>query len=146
VFVCVHNFLIFSQRLFSHWLRSASGTTSFSPPARLADAPAKRAVRQRQRALKTLNLIKCGTFWTKSELSLPKIRMLNFETPRRRPASSRDCQTEKFSYLFDSGFARARFLILKGKENFSVCPCLGSAGRRALIQARAWRNYILSTN
>jgi hypothetical protein len=60
--------------------------------------------------------------------------MLNSETPRRRPASSRDCsayaeasadrQTEKFSFLFDLGFARARFLILQGKENFSVCPCL----------------------
>jgi hypothetical protein len=57
-------------------------------------------------------LIKCGTFWTKSELSLPKIQTLNFETPRRRPASSRDRQTEKFSSLSDLGFARARFLIL----------------------------------
>ena len=57
--------------------------------------------------------------------------------PRRRSLRSRASQ-KNFLRIFY--FARARFFLLKGKENFSAWLCSQRAGRRGFASARARRN------
>ena len=70
-------------------------------------------------------------FWTKSGL-----RNLN-APPRRRSLRSLFRKKVFFAIFY---FARARFFLLKGKENFFAGLCSERAGRRGFASARARRN------
>src|SRR3989338_5309260 len=58
--------------------------------------------------------------------------------PPRRRAGNRHAPQK--SFLCFSRFARARFFLLKGKENFFVLLCSERAGRRGFASVRARRN------
>ena len=79
-----------------------------------------------------------GTFWTKSELFLTKIRTANFDAPPRRRSLRSLFRKKVFFAIYY--FARARFFLLKGKENFFAGLCSCRAGRRGFASARARRN------
>ena len=84
------------------------------------------------------NIIVTGTFWLKSELFLTKIRIANFDaSPRRRSLRSLFRKKVFFAIFY---FARPRFFLLKGKENFFAGLCSERAGRRGFASARARRN------
>ena len=94
----------------------------------------------RQKSPKSRNLKIGGAFWLKSELFLTKIRTANFDAPPRH--RSLMLATPQKSFLHFSRFARPRFFLLKGKENFFAGFCSERAGRRGrpLFFARARRN------
>jgi len=91
-----------------------------------------------QRASQTSFLPIGGAFWLKSELFLTKIRTANFDAPPRH--RSLMLATPQKSFLHFSRFARPRFFLLKGKENFFAGFCSERAGRRDFASARARRN------
>ena len=92
----------------------------------------------RQPTLFFQNVIIGGVFWTKFEHFLTKIRMPNFERSAPPPLASLAVQQKSFLHIFY--FARARFFLLKGKENFFADLCSERAGRRGFASARARRN------
>ena len=80
----------------------------------------------------------CGVCWTKSELSLNKIRTANFERSAPPPLAS--LAVPQKSFVRNFLFAPARFFLLKGTENFFADLCSERAGRRGFASARARRN------
>ena len=84
------------------------------------------------------NVILGGAFWLKSELFLTKIRTANFDAPPRRRSLTLATPQKSFLHIFY--FARPRFFLLKGKENFFAGLCSERAGRRGFASARARRN------
>ena len=96
------------------------------------------SARARQQSPKIRILKIGGAFWLKSELFLTKIRTANFDAPPRRRSLTLATPQKSFLHIFY--FARARFFLLKGKENFFAGLCSERAGRRGFASARARRN------
>ena len=71
--------------------------------------------------------------WLKSELFLTKIRTANFDAPPRRHSLTLATPQKSFLHIFY--FARPRFFLLKGKENFFAGLCSERAGRRGFASA-----------
>jgi len=100
--------------------------------------PSPSEARARQQSPKIRILKIGGAFWLKSELFLTKIRTANFDAPPRRRSLTLATPQKSFLHIFY--FARARFFLLKGKENFFAGLCSERAGRRGFASARARRN------